>query len=213
MTDPDDMTAEEAIEESVAFMRAHLAGLLRFEGEVRPVKIVVAPDGALVMPAMVAMLRSVDTTLYLPDEGDASMHMHVTLEEIEDRGEHAALCDRWRIYHGDPPDVRWAMVRIDAVRFDGLFIDGEAMHRPNPLAKLEAGLCKRLNAERTDDIRTACRLRNEIVLERPIVVGVDPFGFDVRGTFDVVRLESPIVLASERDVMQAIAELVAGPPA
>lgn len=206
MSDVDDP----ALEEALAFLHGNLSGLLRFEGEVRPVKIVIAPDGTIAMPAMVAMLRSVDLTLYLPDEEDSSMHMHVSLEEIEDRGEHAALCDRWRIYHGEPPDVRWATVRIDAARFDGLFIDGEGLHRPNPLGAIGASLCKRLNAERTDDIRKACERHNEIVIERPIVVGVDPFGFDVRGTFDIIRLESPIVLERERDVFQALDELVAG---
>lgn len=199
-----------ALEDAIAFMRGNLSGLFRFEGEVRPVKIVIAPDGTLLMPAMVAMLRSVDTTLYLPDEDDTSMHLHVTLEEVQEAGPMAAFCDRWRIYHGEPPDVRWGRITVDAARYNGLFIDGQAMHRPNPLASIEAGLCKRFNAERTNDLRDACRIHNEIVLEKPIVVGVDPFGFDVRGTFQIVRLESPIVLTSERDAVQALDELARG---
>jgi hypothetical protein len=198
-----------ALEEAIAFLRGNLTGLFRFEGDVRPVKIIVAPDGTLVMPAMVAMLRSLDTTLYLPDEEESSMHLHVSLQEFQEAGPQAALCDRWRIYHGDPPDVRWGLLTVDAARYDGLFIDGEALHRANPLAAIEPALCKRLNTERTNDIRAACRIRNEIVIEAPKVVGVDPYGFDVRGAFDIIRLESPIVLTREKDVMQALDELMA----
>ena len=136
------------------------------------------------------------------------MHLHVSLEEFAEAGPQAAMCDRWRIYHGDPPDVRWATAGIDAVRFDGLFIDGEAMLRPNPLASIEAGLCKRLNADRVDDVREACKRRNEIVIEKPKVVGVDPWGFDVRGAFDIVRLASPAVLATEADAIAALDTLL-----
>ncbi len=196
-----------AVEDAIAFLRGHLSGLLRFDADVRPVKVVVGLDGRLILPAMVAMLRSLDTTLYLPDEEDTSMQMQVSLEEFQESGEHGKHCDRWRIYHGDPPDVRWAIATVDAVRFDGLFIDGEALTRPNPLAALEASICKRLNAERMEQIRVACQRHVEIGIEKPIVVGVDPYGFDVRGTFEVYRLESPSEMRSERDALTALDEL------
>ncbi|MDZ4754873.1 MAG: hypothetical protein SGJ11_10310 [Phycisphaerae bacterium] len=196
-----------AIEDAVAFLRGHLSGLLRFDGDHRPVKIVVSHDGKLTLPAMVAMLRSLDTTLCLPDEEETSMHLQVSLEEFEEKGQHAALADHWRIYHGEPPDVRWAIATIDAARFDGFFIDGDALGRPNPLAPLQASLCKKLNTEHTEEIRTACLKHAQIGIESPVVVGVDPFGWDVRGTFDVFRLESPTILTSEQDVLAALAEL------
>jgi hypothetical protein len=196
-----------AVEDAVAFLHGRLSGLLRFDGDIRPVKIVVDHGGGIVLPAMVAMLRSLDTTLCLPDDGDESMHLQVSLTEIHDSGDDAARCDRWRTYHGEPPDVRWALATIDAVRFDGFFIDGEAMTRANPLAARQTALCKLLNAAHLDAIREACRRHASIGIEKPLVVGVDPFGFDVRGEFDVYRLESPIVLRDEKDVLAALAEL------
>jgi hypothetical protein len=205
--DPGSDAAAAAIEDGIAFLRGHLSGLLRFDGDQRPIKVVVALDGSLVASVMVAMLRSIDTTLFLPDEEPEAMHLQVTLEEFQERGPHGAMADRWRIYHGDPPDVRWARITIDAARHDGLFLDGEALMRPNPLATVEPALCRALNAQCLETLRDACRRQREIVLERPVVVGIDPFGLDVRGTFDVIRLESPIVLRHEADVRAALAEI------
>ena len=119
MTDDDEelLPEEHAIDESALpgsvidacrYLRAHLTGLISFDGEFVPIKVVPTPDGALVAPVMVAMLRTFDNALFLPDEGEDAMHMQVTLEEIHDRADDAALCDRWRIYHGEPEDVRWS---------------------------------------------------------------------------------------------------------
>jgi len=193
-----------AVENAIAFLRGHLSGILRFDSEHRPIKIIVAPDGHLAASVMVAMIRSVDTTLCLPDEDDESMHLHVTLEQFDENGPKAAFADRWRIYHGDPPDVRWATISIDAARFNGLFIDGEALMRPNALAASEAAICKALNAAHTDLVRTACLTSAEVGMEKPIVVGVDGSGIDVRGAIDIVRLNAPIELHNEADALRAL---------
>ena len=180
------------IVEAQQYLRTHLGGILGFDGEYVPIKLVVAPDGALVAPVMVAMLRSFDVTLFLPDEGDDSMHMQVTLEEFGEKGErdgvpNGALCDRWRIYHGEPEDVRWARVSIDAARFQGRMFDGLALMVPNPLAGIEPGVCRRVNAEFREALRAAAAANAGLEIEDPRLVGVDPLGFDVRGRFDVVR--------------------------
>ncbi|MFO0827929.1 MAG: hypothetical protein U0572_07230 [Phycisphaerales bacterium] len=198
------------IEDARAFLRSHLSGLLRFDGEHRPLKVVIAPDGRLVAPVMVAMIRSLDTTLCLPDDDDESLHLQVSLEQFEERAPHAALADRWRIYHGDPPDVRWAMMKIDAGRFDGLFIDGDALTCPNSLSAIEPAICKSLNASHVDLVRAACLAHAKIGIEKPRVVGVDDMGFDVRGTFDVVRLAAPAPLRNESDALAALQRLARG---
>jgi hypothetical protein len=170
---------------------------------------VVAPDGALVAPVMVAMLRSFDTALFLPDEGEDAMHMQVTLEEIQDRGEHAALCDRWRIYHGEPDDVRWARISIDAAKFRGLMFDGLALMRPNTLADIESKICRRVNAEMREALKSAVAAVVGLEVEDPRLVGVDPLGFDVRGRFDVVRLPADPLISGGDDAVDALEELAA----
>lgn len=199
-----------AIELALEFLHGHLSGLLRFDGDVRPVKIVIDDEGRIVAPAMVAMLRSLDTTLMLPDEEDESLHLQVTLEEFEESGPHAALADRWRIYHGDPPDVRWARMTIDAARFEGLFIDGEALTRPNPLSASLPAICRALNNGHADALRAACLKVASLGIERPVVVGVDPLGVDVRGAFDVVRLPADDPLRGEADAIALVRGLAAG---
>lgn len=203
--------AVHSIAEARAFLRAHLAGLIGFDGEFVRVRTVVAPDGALVAPVMVAMLRAFDVVLFVPDEGEDSMQLQLTLEEIHDRGEHAALCDRWRIYHGEPEDVRWARISIDAAKFRGRMIDGLALMEPNPLAGSEAAICREVNSSMRDALRAAVAAAAGLDVEDPRLVGVDPLGFDVRGRFDVLRLTADPPIADAEDAVAALEELAASP--
>ncbi len=59
--------------------------------------------------------------------------------------------------------------------------------KENPLAGDEAKLCRTVNKERRDALTRLCRKSDADVAE-PLLVGVDPLGFDVRRRFDVVRV-------------------------
>ncbi len=201
------MSEAEIITGARAFLRANLTGTIGFDEEFIPIKVVVAPDGALVAPVMVAMLRALDVVIFLPAEDDAAMQLQVTLEEIQDSGEHAALCDRWRIYHGEPEDVRWARISIDAAKFDGRMFDGLALMEPNALAEAEPRICRKVNAEMRGLLKQACLRVAEVEIEDPRLVGVDPLGFDVRGRFDVVRLDADPEIVDEADALAALEEL------
>lgn len=204
------MSEAEIITGARAFLRANLTGTIGFDEEFIPIKLVVAPDGALVAPVMVAMLRALDVVIFLPAEDDAAMQLQVTLEEIQDSGEHAALCDRWRIYHGEPEDVRWARISIDAAKFDGRMFDGLALMEPNALAEAEPRICRKVNAELRGLLKQACLRVAEVEIEDPRLVGVDPLGFDVRGRFDVVRLDADPEIVDEADAFAALEELATG---
>lgn len=171
-----------------AFLRGNSTADLRFDENMRSIRYVIDREGRLIAPVMVAMLQAVDTVLFVPDCSDGAMELQVTLREFQERGKDAAASDRWRIYHGDPPDVRWAYLAIDAARFEGLVLDGEPLPRPNPLADGEPRLCRTMNQERPDDLRRLCERFGKMPVEQPVMVGIDPMGLDVRARFDVLRI-------------------------
>ena len=192
----------------LAFLRGHLEGLIRFDENVLPIKVVVDPDGRIVAPVMVAMLTAGDTVLHLPDEGEESMHVMVTLESFEEKGRDGALADRWRIYHGEPEDVRWAIMHIDAARLDGVFYDGDALLVPNVMRASEPAICRWANESLTEGLRAACLGQKRIELNEPRMVGVDPLGFDVRGRFDVVRLDVEDQIHDEESARNALEGMI-----
>ena len=189
---PDEIAA------AIAFMRGHLRGLIRFDTEYLPIRVVFAPDGRIVAPVMESMLLSTDCALYLPEEPEDQeeriVQLMVTLERFEESGPLGPLADRWRIYHGEPDDVRWATFTPDFCKFAGYAFDGEAVTRPNPLASGEASICRAVNEDRVEDLGRLVVRRNEVELEDPRMVGIDPLGMDVRGRFEIARIDfhSPV---------------------
>lgn len=194
--------------------RAHLCvrsssrGELRFEDHLRPLKYVVAPDGRLVAPVMVAMLSAPETVLFVPQCVEGAMELLVTLEPFEEAGEHGALADRWRIYHGEPEDVRWAILDPDAARFEGHVVDGEPLTRPNPLAGVEPKLCRLLNDAPRDALRSLCARHADADVEAPVAVGVDPTGIDVRRRFDVVHVPATEPMTDGATAERVIREML-----
>jgi hypothetical protein len=122
------------------------------------------------------------------------------LQQFIDSGEDGLLSDRWNVYHGDSPDVQWALVDIDAARFHEMFIDGEGLCRPNPLADAEHSLCKQIN-ENKEVLRTACHAKTNVDVTDPVVVGVDPLGLDIRAPFGIVRVPTETPFVTTDDVL------------
>jgi hypothetical protein len=182
---------DEAVDQTLAFLHANLRGHIRFDGDRVPIKVIVAPDGRIVAPVMESMLRSVEVVLELPDDGVDGLQVMVSLERLDPEGELAGLCDRWRAYHGDPEDVRWAIMSIDASRFQQWFVDGEALVQPNPLAKDESALLKALNAQPRSFLKAFC-VSCKVDCKEPVAVGVDPGGIDIRRAHDTERLPFPM---------------------
>lgn len=191
------------VDDAHAFLRGHSTAEIRFDEHLRPLHYVVAPDGMLVAPVMVAMLQSMDTVLFVPECSEDAMELSVTLLPLEEQGPEGGLCDRWRIFHGDPPDVRWARISIDAARYAGMVIDGEALMRPNPLVAEEPAICREVNTGRLEDLRRAAERVAGVDVPEPRLVGVDPGGLDVRARFGVIRL--PLAAAHAGDAPDAAA--------
>jgi hypothetical protein len=66
-----------------------------------------------------------------------------------------------------------------------------------------------MNQGREADLRALALRFREIEIEAPRMVGVDPLGFDIRGRFDVVRIDSDRDLVSGEDAIAFIDELLA----
>jgi hypothetical protein len=197
------------VDDARAWLRGHSTADIRFDEHFRPIRYVVEPDGRLVAPVMVAMIQSMDTVLFIPEVEQDAMEVQVTLEPFDEHGPEGHLADRWRIHHGEPPDVNWAHLHIDAARFQGMVLDGDALMRPNPLAGDEAHLCRHMNADHTDDLRNLCRHVAGIGVQDPVMVAIDPLGIDVRGRFEVIRIlaAEPMATADDaRRVLVAMAE-------
>lgn len=203
------------VAEARAWIRGHLAGQIIFDGDVRPLRIVVAPDGRLVASVMVAMLRATEVVLALPDEGEESMQLMVTMEELDEHGPDGIHADRWRIHHGEPPDVRWGVMTIDAGRFKGWFLDGEGLDLRNPLAEGEGAACAAINRDLAPQVQSAAiaearrrgRPPADWGLESPRVVGIDPEGIDVRGSYGILRIAVAPPLRSPADAAAALRRL------
>jgi hypothetical protein len=200
MTDP-------IVEDAYDYMRAHLVGRIRFGEDRLEMRVAPAPDGTLVGSVMVAMLRSMDTALELPDDGEDSLELQVTLEEIKESGPLGGFCDRWQIYHGEPPDVRWARMVIDAGRYKGHFIDGLALSRVNPFAAEEVALCRDINAKHADLLAPAAFASGGHKLAEPKLVGVDPWGFDIRGQLGIARVVCRPTIASAQEALPRLKAL------
>ena len=209
------MEIPEQLRPAAAFLRGNLSGLLRFDTEYMPIRVVIAPDGRLVASVMESMLRSTDCALHLPEEpddrDDEVIQLMVTLDRFEESGPDGTLADRWRIYHGDPPDVRWATMSIDFCKFRDLAIDGEAMMTANPIAEEEPAICRGFNESDGDDLRRLVLQRVEVELEDPKIVGVDSLGFDVRGRFEIARIDFEDLVDSSDAARAAIESLLKGP--
>ena len=182
------MEEHQAADEAHGHLRAHSRGELRFGDLFEKVRYVMGPQGQLVWPANHAMIEAGDTVLHVPGNIDGAMEILVSLDPLDAEGPDGAFADRWRIYHGDPHEAQWALAAIDTARYEGIVIDGNALIRSNPLAGAESRLCRSINESHRDGLRALCEHFAHADAEAPLLVGVDPLGFDVRRRFDVVRV-------------------------
>jgi hypothetical protein len=191
------------VDEAWKFLRGNTTGAIRFGDHVQKVAYVICPDSTMVISAMVAMLQPQDMVMYIPDYAEDCMEMHVTLEQFVEEGEDGQYADRWQVYHGEPPDVQWAKVSIDAVRFHEMFVEGESLMHENVLANHESSLCKQVN-ENTQSLIDACKRHAHVEVESPMMVGVDPLGIDVRARFGIVRVEPAAKFEQASDVLNFV---------
>lgn len=195
------------VEDAYAMLCGHTRGDLQFGEHVRPIRYVITHDGRLVAPVMVAMIQTIDCVLFVPEAVDGALEVMISLEELNESSEDGRWVDRWQIYHGEPTDVRWAFLDPDAAKHNGHVIDGAVLRRENPLATDESRLCKHMNEDHRDALRALCLHFAQIEINDPVMVGVDPYGIDVRGRFDVVRVNAIEPMPNADAVRQVLVQM------
>lgn len=194
--DPD----SQALEHALAVFTANLEGSLRFDEHVGRIKYVFDPrDGRLVASIPAAVLHAAELVFDIPEENDDALQLLVTAEECAE----SIATDRWLAYHGQPEHVRWASFWIDSARHGPWVFDGDALTVPNPLARDESALCKRLNS---DAGRLAALVQRfaGVPIPKPLCVGVDPRGLHVRASFGVVRVRFEAIAPDAESAAHAI---------
>lgn len=198
--------SDSPVDAAYCFLRDHTTGDLKFGEHLRPIKYVIGSDGRLVASVMVAMLQVQETVLFVPEAVEDALELLVTLCEFDEHGPGGSMADRWRIHHGEPPDVHWTRIDIDAAKQFGNVIDGETLMRPNPLIDDEAKTCKAMNGN-PDVLRRLCLHHAHIEIESPVMVGLDPLGIDVRGRFDVVRVRADRPFENADDAQRLLLDM------
>jgi hypothetical protein len=191
---------QQAMDAAWEFLRCNSTGTLRFGEHLQDVSYVFDNDGSMIISVMVAMLQPQDLVMYIPEYVEDCMEMHVTLEQFSEDDAGGAYADRWQMYHGEPPDVQWAKVAIDAARFHGMFVAGEGLQRENKIADDESSLCKALNGD-ISKVVSACKRIANVEVKTPVVVGVDSLGVDVRARFGIIRLATETPFTNAGDVI------------
>lgn len=137
----------------------------------------------------------VDASFMVPDEHEASVHLHVALAPLTDQ-QAGADGDRWRGYHGAAhPSGAWLEAAVVAARVPGpgpstTVVAGEELDLSNPLGPVAGAMLRLANADRATLARATSRATGRAVelADEPVAVGVDPRGLHVRVRGGVLRV-------------------------
>lgn len=151
---------------------------------VYPVRYVLDVRGLPVTALPKAALDHPDATLFIPEESDESLQLHVRPEQIDPATDPAA--DRFLIYHGSAERVAWARLVIMGARVGGRVYSPVEAAAPSPWTTAEPSLVRLVNAD-IAVLRQAVRTNDPSAK----AVGVDPWGMDVRLRWEVIRVPWP----------------------
>lgn len=197
--------------------RARLGIDDRFE----PVEVVIDPStGCWITPVPFDALARDDLTLFLPE--DLPEHPRVLVEPTEINAESHAGADRHFAYfpgsRGRFAKARWASLRLVHCKIGDEIYDSDEVVLANPWTtdgrgdgsteswRIEARLIKRL-AEMPAKLAGACRAWAKIDVDSPRVLGVDPWGMDVRAGLGPARVDWPRDANSPDDVVTMLEEM------
>jgi hypothetical protein len=193
-------------------IRAHKTATLLSGDRATPVRYVIDnATGALVAPVERELLGLDDYLLMIPDDSFDAIQIHAAPTLVDHRADES--CDRHLAYHGVQDPSAWVHFKIFSAKgthpsLGALVVDGDALALPNPLRAVEPRACKQLNADPLA-LASLCKRCAGVSIERPVAVGVDPDGFDVRAKFGIVRVELHPSIDDPDRLAPALAALLA----
>jgi hypothetical protein len=185
--------------------------------------------GRLIASVPSATFFAAQLVLTVPEESDDALHLLLSAEEIEE----SSVTDRWLAFHLSqsgysqahvpddsepgreyPDHTRWAALWIDGAKHGPWVFDGDALMLPNPLASLEAGVCKMLNQNkaalaRLCEAHTGAQDADPDTVDEPTCVGVDPEGIYARLSHGVVHIPFPEPRAEDSAKVETVETLIA----
>jgi hypothetical protein len=138
-----------------------------------------------VFPAAPGVLEAEQLTLQIPEDEPGALHAAGTPVELDPLRDEA--CDRYLFYFGKPRWSRFAALSLDHLKSVDLVIDADEVIA-NPLRGAEPALCRWAN-QHQGLLVNLCQQRANVTPTNPRLVGVDPYGLDIRAEFGPVRIE------------------------
>lgn len=174
-------------------------------------RFIILPDTGHILVRLPRDLAEAGTVvLHTPAEGDGLQLVADT--QPADIDDHRT--DRFLAHHAlalarfDEPT--WALATPEMAKFRNDVIDAEDLALANPIAQDEPGLVRLLNADK----KRLARLCNArlAALQDPVAVAVDTDGIDIRGRFEVRRIEFPRTLGDAAETQAHIHALLEDQP-
>lgn len=200
--------------DALRHLRAHRRATLLVDDTPHTLRTVIdGAAGRVVANVPPDVFEAQDLLLVVPEENpELGPELQAIVHASPVDPDREPACDRWLAAHATPQWPTWAALAIDSLKFEGEVIDGEALTLANPFWDIESTLLRVLNKDRAALaalVRRACG----VDAERPIAVGIDPDGVDVRSPSGVLPFRVPIdarALRTEAAVEAHLKALLAG---
>jgi hypothetical protein len=199
-----DPTPAHAVRALRASAEAHLSV---GEDSVRRVRYIIdRRRGGIVFPLAGDLREAGEAQLLVPSEHDPVVAALLSIHAMPSAPADAEI--RYEIYHGRAREPAWAIASVEALRYHGEAFDGEEIELRDALLEHEPELCRMLNAD-PEALRELCARFARASVERPVAVGVDPDGIDVRARFGIVRIDFDEPVGTPGEARERIAGLAA----
>ncbi len=197
--------APDAPSEVERALRSHTTATIQFGGTTENLKYILGPEANPIAPATRNMLTENEIILLIPDQTQIQIEAMVTPFEVS---LNSAEADRWRIYHGEPPDRLLAIFVLEAIRYGEHVVDGEAFANQNPLGSAEPSICLEMNKKRISDLRALTYHFANVEVVDPRLVGVDTYGFDIRANLGIIRVPALRPMLNQTTLTETLDEML-----